>query len=302
MRSVEGGVRPGYLLAAGLAAAVLLFGIFRVVLHHVVADQLQAAVRQIPGCTGVQYRSLTIPYLSLQGEIRDARLHFAHPNDSVPVQVLYIRRFRPGTPFPRALAVDVRGVVLDARQPLLAPLRDDLKALALERLTLEGMLQWTREGEKVERWRVTLALQAAGTGKVVVGVDLDKVNPRGVALALESPVNWLLVLPSMELVAAGGRYEDQGWVEQVLAMAARRQGRSPEAVRKAVVEGFQARSRAARAPVVQVFWQTLADFSRRPGRLLFQTRLPRPLPLGQLLWMQDPAALVRGLALEVETR
>jgi hypothetical protein len=302
MRSVEGSVRPGLLLAAGLAAAVLLFGVFRVVLHRVVAEQLQTAVRQIPGCTGVRYRSLTIPYLSLQCEVRDARLLFAHMNDTVPVQSLHIRRFRPGTPFPRALAADVRGVVLDARQPALAPLRNDLRTLALERLTLDGKLQWIREGEKVEHWRVTLILQAVGTGKMVFGVDLDKVNPRGVALALESPVNWLLVLPSMELVAAGGRYEDRGWVERVLTTAARRQGRSPEEVRKALVERFEARSLAARAPVVQAFWQALADFSRRPGGLLFQTRLPRPLPLGQLLWMRDPAAIVRGLALEVETR
>ena len=301
MRSVHGGVRPVILLAAGLAAAALLFGAFRMVLHRVVADQLQIAARQIPGCNGMRYRTLTIPYLSLQCDVRDVRLLFAGMDDTIFVQALHIRRFRPGTPFPRILEAAVRGVVLAAGQPALAPLEEDLRTLALDTLTLDGTLQWTREGEKEERWRVALALQAAGTGKMAFRLDLDKVNPRGVALALESPLNWLLVLPPMALVAAGGRYEDRGWVERVLSTTARRQGRSLEEVRKAFVKTFQARSQAARAPEVRAFWQALADFSRRPGRLSFQTRLPRPLPLGELLWMRDPAAIVRGLALEVET-
>lgn len=287
-------------LAAGVATAVLLFGMFRVVLHRVVADQLQTAVTQIPGCTGVRYRSLTIPYLSLQCDVQDALLLFAGIGDAIPVQTLQIRRFRPGKPFPRMLETAVRGLVLDARQPALAPLRETLRSLALEALSVDGELQWTREGANGERWRVDLTLQSAGIAKVAVNLDLDKVNPQGVALALASPVNWLLVLPPVQLVAARGRYEDQGWSGRLLQRTARRQGRSPEEVREAIVENLEVQARAARAPEVRGFWQALADFSRRPDHLSFQTRLPHPLPLGQLLWMQEPAPIVRALALEVK--
>ena len=288
-------------LVAGIVTGVVLFGIFRVALHRVVADQLQAAVTQIPGCTGIRYRSLTIPYLSLECEVQDAVLLFAGVADAIPLGTLHVRRFQPGSPFPRVLEAAVRGAVIHARQPALAPLRDSLQTLAIETLTLDASVRWAREGEETERWRMGLDLQSAGFGRAVFAFRLDKVNPEGVALALEKPVNWFLVLPPMKLVAASGRYEDRGWVERLLTVAARRQGRPPEEVQKALAQNFQVRAQGAREPVVRAFWQALEDFSRHPGRLAFQTRLSRPLPLGQLMWMRETEAVVRGLALEVTT-
>ena len=57
-------------------AALMLFGMYRLVLHRVAARQLQAAARQIPGCTGLDYASLRIPYFSLQCEVHDSVLRF----------------------------------------------------------------------------------------------------------------------------------------------------------------------------------------------------------------------------------
>jgi hypothetical protein len=59
------------------------------------------------------------------------------------------------------------------------------------------------------------------------------------------------------------------------------------------------RAATARDPAVQAFWHAVADFSRQPDRLVFETRLPRPLPLGRLLWLRSPEDVVRNLALEV---
>jgi hypothetical protein len=182
-----------------------------------------------------------------------------------------------------------------------APLEKSLRELGYPALTGDLELRWDRRGEKQEEWTVDLRIRVADAGEMVLSVRLDKVNAQGVALALENPFNWLLVLPAIELVAAQCDYRDKGLFERALLDAARKQGQRPEAVRKALLNHLRLRTQTEKDPHIQAVWRSTEAFCRHPERIILHTRLPRPVPLGQLLWIRQPRDLIRGLALESRT-
>jgi hypothetical protein len=278
--------------------AALLFGLFRVVLHHTIARQLQETVQTIPGCTGIRYDELAIPYFSLQCKIHGASLLFAGTAEEIPLQTIHIRRFRPGDRLPRALDATFYGVQLKTRQPLMARLRQPLEGLGYHVLTGDLQVQLERRGEKKEDWAIDLTLRVAEAGRLTLSIRLDKVSAEGVAMALANPLNWLLVLPPVELVQGSCDYEDQGFFERALMNAAREQKRRPEQVREALLQNLRRQAQSEKNLEVQAVWRSLETFCRNPKRITLQTRLSRPLPLGQLMWMRQPSDFIRGLGVE----
>jgi hypothetical protein len=279
-------------------AAALLFGLFRVVLHQTIARHLQETVQAIPGCTGIRYEKIAIPYFSLQCQIHGASLLFTGTAEEIPLQTIHIRRFRPGDRLPRSLEAAFYGVRLEARQPLMAPLRESLQRLGYHTLTGDLQIQWERRGENKEAWAIDLALRVAEAGGLTLSIRLDQVNADGVAMALANPLNWLLVLPPVELVQGSCDYEDQGLFERALTDAAREQKRRPEQVREALLQNLRSRVQTEKDPRVQEVWRSLEIFCRTPKRITLQTRLSRPIPLGQLLWVRQPSEFIRALGVE----
>ena len=283
------------------AVAALLFGLFRWGLQRTVARQIEASVRTIPGCTGIRYSRLNIPYFSLQCRIHDAALLFDGDAGDIALQMIHIRRFRPGGRLPRVLEAALHGVHLKSSHPLTASLQPWLQRLGYDALTGELQIQWVRQGEKPERWEVDLTLAVADAGDMRLAFRWDKVNMQGVALALDNPLNWLMVLPPIELIDATVTYRDQGLWERLLIDIARQEGRRPEDVRTDLIMALQRQARIENDPAVRAVWQSLERFCRQPGRIIFRTRLAQPLPLGQFLWMRQPEDVIRRLAMEART-
>ena len=289
--------RLSVLMLATISAA-LLFGLFRVVLHRMVARQLQETVQTIPGCIGIRYARLTIPYFTLQCSIEDAALLFADAAEEIQLQTVHIRRFRPGDRLPKALDATIDGFQMDRHQPLLAPLRQALQNLDYRRLTGDLQIRLERRGEDHTEWEIDLVLRIVGAGTVALSARLKKINADGVAMALDNPLNWLIVLPPVEWVQGKLTYEDGGLFDRILIDAARRQGRPPQQVREALLQALEMRLQTEKEPGVQAVWQSLITFCRQPDHITLQTRLQRPMPLGQLLWIRQPRDVIRSLALE----
>jgi hypothetical protein len=289
--------RLSVLILATISAA-LLFGLFRVVLHRTVARQLQATVQTIPGCTGIRYARLTIPAFTLQATIEEAALLFADAAEEIQLQTVHIRRFRPGDRLPIALDAAIGGFQIDRHQPLLAPLRQALQNLGYQKLTGDLHIRWERRGEDKTEWEIDLALRVVDAGAVALSTRLNKINADGVAMALDNPLNWLIVLPPVEWVQGKLTYEDDGLFDRLLIDAARRQGRPPPQVREALLQALERRLQTEKEPGVQAVWESLITFCRRPGQITLQTRLPRPKPLGQLVWVRQPRDVIRRLAIE----
>ena len=289
--------RLSVLILATISAA-LLFGLFRVVLHRTVARQLQETAQTIPGCTGIRYARLTIPTFTLQAKIEEAALLFADAAEEIQLQTVHIRRFRPGDRLPKALDATIDGFEMDRHQPLLAPLRQALQNLNYRRLTGDLQIRLERRGEDHTEWEIDLVLRIVDAGTVALSTRLDKLNADGVAMALDNPLNWLIVLPPVEWVQGKLTYEDDGLFDRILIDAARRQGRPPQQVREALLQTLHMRLQTEKEPGVQAVWQSLITFCRHPGHITLKTRLPRPRPLGQLLWVRQPRDVIRGLAIE----
>ena len=268
----------GRAMLTAAAAAALLFGLYRVVLHQAVA--------------------LFIPYFTLQCRLQQAVLLFAGPKNEIRVETLHVRKFRPGEAMPRRLDSAAYGVTVPAGHPLMAPYQELLRMLGYTLLRGDLEIRWIRQGKGgQESWAVDLGLKVEKAGDASIALRLDKVNPQGVRLALETPFHWLLVLPAVELTSAACRYDDRGLFDRGLAATARAQGKRPQDVRATLTRDLHERAQKAQDPGVRAFWRTLADFSRHSAGMAFETRLSEPLPLGRLLWMRTPADVVRGLAL-----
>jgi hypothetical protein len=289
--------RLSVIMLAAISAA-LLFILFRVVLHRTVARQLQETAQTIPGCTGLRYDKLTIPYFALQCKVQGASLLFNDSAEEIQLQMIHVRRFRPGDRLPQALDATIDGFQIDRHQPLMAPLRQNLQDLGYHSLTGNLQIRLERRGEDKMAWKIDLALRIVGAGTMALSMQLNKVNANGVAIALATPLNWLMVLPPVEWVQGIVTYEDDGLWDRILIDAARKQGRRPQQIRDALLQNLHMRLQTEKDPVVQAVWQSLLTFCRHPGRITVQTRLPQPMPLGQLLWVRQPRDAIRVLAIE----
>jgi len=275
----------------------LIFGLYRLVLHERVARHLQFLAHSIPGCTGVRYSSLSLPFFSLQARLQNIRLDFAEGIAPMTAETVHIRRFRPGTPFPRVMDATLDGIDLDNAHPFL-PFGQALQDLGYATLRGDLHIQWKLSGENQEDWGVHLMLEMADMGKIALSFQLAKVNAEGVALALAQPYNWLLVLPAVELIDLQCDYRDDGLFDRAIRAAARAREQSPEAFREALQHRLQMQLASETDPRVQSVWQSLAAFCRQPGRIRLRTHLPRPIPLGQLWWVRRPQEFIQRLALE----
>ena len=199
---------------------------------------------------------------------------------------------------PRALDAAFYGVQLKTRQPLMAPLRQHLESWNYHTLTGDLQIRWKRHGEKKADWAIDLTLRVAEAGRLTLSLQLDKMSAEGVAIALTNPLNWLLVLPPVELVQGSCDYEDQGLFERALMNAAREQNRPPEQVRETLLQNLRRQAQSEKDPEVQAVWRSLETFCRNPKRITLQTSLSHPIRLGQLLWMRQPSDFIRGLEIE----
>ncbi len=289
--------RLAVVLLAVMAAA-LLYGIFRVALHQTVSRHLQASIRNIPGCTGLRYDRLVLSHFSLECRIHRAALLFDDPRDAVPFEQIHIRRFRPGKPLPRQFDVLMEGFRLASSHPLATPLRPYLQGVVNHRLQGNVQIGWHRQSGSTAAWSLGLSAQIADLGDVQLAFRLDKVNANGVALALNNPLNWLMVLPGVELVGGRCLYKDQGLFNRILTNQADIQGRRPEQIRAAMRDDLQRRLDTEKNPGVQAVWRSLMLFCQDPGRIIISIRPPNPIPLGQLLWLRQPRDFIQRLAVE----
>jgi hypothetical protein len=280
-----------------ILAIALLYGLFRLVLHRTVSQQLQTAAKTIPGCIGIRYQEIILPHLSLQCRIMKARLLVDNGRIELPIQEIHIRRLRPGGRLPRALHVALHGIRLDTRMAAMRKLREPLMRLGYPEPRMDLSLNWERRGEPLESWDLEGTMHVADAGNATVRLRMDKVNGDGVALALTNPINWLMVIPSVELLEGRFAYDDEGLARRALDDWARSNGQAPETARAALMSNFHQRGLAAHDPRVRSFWQTMAAFTRTPGQIVLHTELQEPFPLGRLLWMRQPEAVIRGLSI-----
>jgi len=277
----------------------LTFSLYRLVLYQHVARHLQLLAQSLPGCTGMHYSRLSMPFFSLQARIQNARLHFAEGIAPITAETVHIRRFRPGAPMPRVLDAAVDGIELDTAHPFL-PFGQALRNLGYAMLDGDLHIQWELNGETQENWDVQLMFKMAEMGKMALSSQLAKVNAAGVARALAQPYNWLMVLPGAELIDFRGDYRDEGMFERIIRAAARARGQSPQAFRETLQHRLWMQQLSETDPHVKSVWQSLAAFCRHPGRIRIRTHLPRPIPLGQLWWVRRPRDLIQRLALECQ--
>jgi len=104
---------PAKLLIIVMAVG-LVFGLYRLVLYRSVSRHVHHLAHSIPGCTGIRYSRLSIPFFSLQARLSDATLDFA--NDIAPISVdsIHLRRFRPGDRLPRILDAALDGITVNS--------------------------------------------------------------------------------------------------------------------------------------------------------------------------------------------
>lgn len=287
---------PAKLLIIVMAVG-LVFGLYRLVLYQSVSRHVHHLAHSIPGCTGIRYSRLSIPFFSLQARLSDATLDFA--NDIAPISVdsIHLRRFRPGDRLPRILDADLDGVTVNSVHPLV-PFGKRLQDLGYHVMRGDLHIQWERRGDTQDAWDINLMLKLAEAGEMLLSTHLAKVNAEGVALALAKPYNWLMVLPVVELIELRCDYVDQGLFDRVMKAAAGAREQSPEAFREALRHQLQVQRQHEKDPDIQAVWQSLEAFCRHPGRISLRTDLTRPIPLGQLWWLRRPEDFIQRLALE----
>jgi hypothetical protein len=287
---------PAKLLTMVIAIA-LVFGVYRLVLHQRVAHHLQLLAQSLPGCTGMRYSKLSIPYFALQADLQNVALDFANGIPPITADTAHIRRFRPGNRFPRALDAAMRGIVLNAGHPLL-PFGNGLRDLGYPVLKGDLHIQWERHGDTPDDWNLNLMLKMAAAGEMVLSLQLAKVNTEGIMLALREPYNWLMVLPAIELIELRCSYVDEGLFERAVYAAALDRGQAPQVFLEALQRQLEALRQREEDFRVRSVWQSLEAFCSRPGRIRLQTNLTHPIPLGQLWWLRRPEEFIRHLALE----
>ena len=287
---------PAKLLISVMALG-LIFGLYRLILHQNVARHVQLLARSIPSCTGIRYGRLKIPFFSFQAHLHRVRLDFANGIAPITIDAIHIRRFRPGDRLPRILDVAVEGVVAPSGHPLV-PFGQRLRELGYPVMRGDLHIQWTRRGTALDAWDLDLAFKMAEAGDMALALNLAKVNLEGVFLALQKPVNWLMVLPSMELMAFRGSYRDRGVFERAVRVAARDRGQTPQALRAALQHQLQIEEQNEKDPHLRSVWQALDAFVRHPGRIRLRTNLTGPIPLGQLWWLRRPRDVIQRLGLE----
>ena len=288
---------PAKLLIIVMALG-LIFGLYRLILHQNVARHVQLLARSMPNCTGIRYGRLKIPFFSFQAHLQNVKLDFANGIAPITIDAIHIRRFRPGDRLPRILDVALDGVVAPSAHPLLVPFGQRLRELDYPIVHGDLHIQWTRRGTILDTWDLDLAFNMADAGDMALALNLAKVNLEGVFLALQKPVNWLMVLPSMELMAFRGSYLDRGMFERAARVAARDRGQTPQALRMALQRQLQIEGQNEKDPYVRSVWQTLDAFVRHPDRIHLRTNLAAPIPLGQLWWLRRPRDVIQRLGLE----
>jgi len=289
-------LRPARLLTIALAL-VIVFTLYRIALYQNVARHLHLLAQSIPGCTGMHYSMLRIPFFSLQAHIHNVTLDFANGIDSITADHVHIRRFRPGNQFPRVLDTACEGIVFNAPHPL-SPFGQGLRELGYAALRGDLHIHWERRGTAQDIWNMNLILKVAEAGEMALSLQLAKVNAEGVALALTQPYNWLMVLPAVELIALRGTYLDGGLFERAIRTSALSRGQAPDAFREALQHRLRVQQQRTEDPAVQSVWQSWEAFCRQPGRIHLRTNLAHPIPLGQLWWLRRPGDLIQRLALE----
>ena len=287
---------PAKLLIIVMALG-LIFGLYRLFLHQSVARHVQLLAQSIPNCTGMRYGRLKIPFFALQAHLQNVQLDFANGIAPITIDAIHIRRFRPGDRLPRILDVALDGVVAPSGHPLV-PFGPKLRELGYPLMRGDLHIQWTRRGTALDAWDLDLALKMAEAGDLALALNLAQVNLEGVFLALQKPVNWLIVLPSMELMAFHSNYRDRGLFKRAVRMAARDRGQTPQALLAVLQHQLQTEGQNEKDPHMRSVWQALEAFVRHPGRIRLRANLAGPIPLGQLWWLRQPRDVIQRLGLE----
>ncbi len=266
-----------------------------------VARQIQKTVAELPEVKAVEYGELDVALFRQHVSLRDVTVVLTVPDQQLHMERLSVDGFKAGATIPGGLHLAVEGLDVNVSDPLMKPFRKDLERLGYRRFkaSLECRYRYDETAGKlnVEPFRVAVARM----GEIELAVEMANLDVSRLKTGIQNPLGLVMLLPSAAISSMRLDYRDASLVQRVLQDGARRSGMSVRQYTRRVSEDFTRAMGNPQDPRLRETVTAVNRFLDKPEEISVRLSPQKPVPLLQLVFTRDPAALAVLLGLQVRT-
>jgi len=266
-----------------------------------VARQIQKTVAEMPEVKAVEYGGLDVALFHQNVSMRDVTVTLAVPDQQLHIDRLVVDGFEAGDTIPGRLHLVVEGLDLNVVDPLMKPFRRDLEKLGYRRLKvfLECRYRYDEAARKldIERFR----LDVDRMGKIELAAAMENLDVSHLKGGVQNPLSLAMLLPSAAISSVHLDYRDASLTRRLLQDGARRSGLSVRDYARRITGDFSRLLGNTQDPRLRETVTAVSRFLEKPEGISVRLSPQKPVPLLQLVFTRDPAALAALLGLRVST-
>jgi hypothetical protein len=266
-----------------------------------VARQIQKTVAEMPEVKAVEYGGLDVALFHQNVSLRDVTVTLAVPDQQLHIDRLAVDGFKAGDTIPGRLHLVMEGLDLDVADPLMEPFRRDLEDLGYRRLKvfIECRYRYDETARKLDIQR--FRLDVARMGNIELAAAMENLDVSRLKGGLQNPLSLVMLLPSAAISSVHLNYRDDSLVGRLLQNGARRSGVSVRDYTRRITGDFSRLVGNTQDPRLRETVAAVSRFLEKPEALSVRLSPQKPVPLLQLVFSRDPAALAALLGLQVST-
>ncbi len=291
----------GLAVLALCVLAVAGYGVACWVVTRQVAGQIRKAVAETQAVEALDYGSLKVALIGQHVSLRDVTVTLAVPRQRLHIDRVSVDGFRPGDTVPGRLHLLVEGLLLNVDDPLMKPVRRELKQLGYRRLKvlLECRYRYDEPAGRLDVKQLRVDVDEMGT--LDLTAELRNLDVGRLKQAMDDPLRMVMLLPSAAIAGLRIEYRDASLVRRVLKTEARRVGMSEADYARRLSQDIAASLSGQQDARLSEAAQAVGRFLQEPGRISVRLSPAKPVPLLQLVFTRNPADLAALLGLQVRS-
>lgn len=277
-----------------LLVLLVLVGLYfgaKVYLTGLCRKEADATIARLAPYAAVRYDGISFNVFTMHTTLSDVTIATPGASESLRVQELVVNDVDRHAQFPQYLSVTLKGIAVDLREG--SELAKNFKKLGYkDKIFYDVNVDYIYDNQKRELFIKKLAVQAKDVGRLALELHLGNIGFDQTQL-----LTLLFTYPSVLLYDGKIQYVDDSLASRIMADQAKDSHQDIASYKKSIIASMKEQAGDKNDPYIREATTSLEKFINTPDTFSISVAPEQPQPIGRLLRLQHPAALLRLLRL-----
>ncbi|MDH3346610.1 MAG: hypothetical protein OEM02_00720 [Desulfobulbaceae bacterium] len=257
--------------------------------------EVDVAIAETSDTTDITYKKVSVDLLGMDVHISDITVSPINSDEILKINEIIIHDFDKESEVPTFFSFSCNGIEVNIKEA--GKEADKLRALGYKDKMLANIsAHYAFDKEKKELTLKNIGIGAEEAGNIMISFRLGNIN-----LEQEAVQTLFFTFPSLLLHDAQITYEDDSFIERVMALEAQKSQTTLEEFKKSLFEELDEKIANEKDDYTKKGLMEIKGFFENPKKISLTASPSEPLPLGALMNIEDPKELIKLLNIKIKS-